>query len=328
MKRTRKWSPPLEEQGGLVQVAELGVGDPQTLAGHGLAGQWHDARHQAYVVGVAVGVGGHGHGEAVGGGVGDEDLAAEELAGPAARGHETLGGLLDLLAVEDDEGEAAQAGGDVGAGHAGGKEAAQAFGEAGEEALGQRQGQAGELAVDGPGLDGERAGVEGRLEGAVGGAVVACEGVGEGEDDLGEGEDVGVATPAVGVEDVLEDVVGGDVRPGHIEGLGEGKPACKRAHQGACKEEHKNRVKSVDAQIGQLHGPRVQAGEVVIHGEAEHGQRPLKATGRGGKHRCHPVGPARSGYMQVSVVDYVWRVIEDESAVEAWPIDQGDRRDD
>jgi hypothetical protein len=214
---------PFGEAAGLVEVAERPVRDPQARPGHGRPRPRQGARDQADVVGLAVGVGGQRHRQAVGRQVGHQQLAAVEFAGPAAAGQQALGGVLDLLAIEDHDGQAGEAGGQGAAIQAGGEQRPQPRAQAGEEGLRQGQRQAGPFAVDGPGARGQPLVSQGLVDGRQAAAAVAGDGVGEDRDEFREGEWIVVAAAAVLPEEGLQDRIGGEVGPHGVEGFRQGE---------------------------------------------------------------------------------------------------------
>ncbi len=64
-----------------------------------------------------------------------------------------------------------------------------------------------------------------------------------------------------------------------------------RAQQGPHQPEYQHGVGQMDADVGELHRRRIEAGEVVVDGEGEHRQRPLQVAGHRGKDGGEPVAP-------------------------------------
>ena len=73
--------PMLGEAGGLGQVAEGAIADPEPLLGDESSHFGHQVAHEADLVGIAVGMGAHGHGQAAAHVQGDQGPSAQQAAG-------------------------------------------------------------------------------------------------------------------------------------------------------------------------------------------------------------------------------------------------------
>jgi len=131
--------------------------------------------------------------------------AGRDLAPDDTQYLEAFGDELDLLAIEGEDLQFVEAGGQ-GVGHVG-EDLAEAAGGFTEQALTQGQGDTTQFAVQGLDAGGQSALVLGVMEVPVGRALATQKGVGDDMDELGEGEDVLVRTSSVAVEDVVEESI-------------------------------------------------------------------------------------------------------------------------
>ena len=214
----------LGESGDLIEAAELAVGHPEPRPGDAVAGAREHLRHQATVVGLAVGVGGHGHDQPRRRDQGGQELAAVDLAGGAPRRQQPLGRLLDLLAIEEHDGQSRQAGRQGDGPERGGQQVLQASGGLLEQAEAQLQGDARQLAIERPRLRRHRPVAAGPQQGGARLAAVLQQGVGDQVEEGGEGQDQLEAAAAVAAEDAVEEVGAEAIGPQPQRGLGQREP--------------------------------------------------------------------------------------------------------
>lgn len=207
--------------GEVLQGAEQTISDHEFRTTAPGVQSWHQMRDPLGLVGLAVEVGGHVENQPVAGSVGDEQFPAQKFARCTPGLDQSLGDLLETLAVEDENLEGIDGGGEA-VGDDVGEQGGEAVGDVAEEGLAQTRGDAAELAVEGfvAGVVALPVAVE---EGLPTGPVVFDEGIEDPGDELREGHDVFIAATTMSVEQVGEDGVGNAVGEECEGGVGQRK---------------------------------------------------------------------------------------------------------
>ena len=216
--------PLLGQQRGLVEIAELAIGHPEPDARNPSAGTWNHLGHQADVIGLAVGVGGHRHGHPLCRQVGHQDLASDHLARFAPQRPESFGDILELLAIEDGDGDATERRGDRGDRIAPGQNFPKFLAGIFEEAQAQGDRDPPQFVIDRFLAGRQRALLFGSLEACSATPLVQNQSIANQLNKGGEFEDVLEATAPMLLEDLIEDGGFEQVRPQGQSRIGQGGP--------------------------------------------------------------------------------------------------------
>jgi len=196
----------------LGEIAKLPVGDPEAWSLELLASGLEQVGNELGFVDVCVGMGGHGDEQSGGEFHGDECSAAESASGFAADGLEAFGSVFEGLAIEDEDGERGQAGGQCDGG-ALRQKGPQALGAGGEEGFAECDGSATQFSIEG--LDGSGAllGILVMDEGRMSPSAIPQQGVVDEIDHVCEGEGFFERPASMSLEQIVEEGIGQDLIP-------------------------------------------------------------------------------------------------------------------
>lgn len=225
----------LERQGPSVPDHEMALvpgklgkvlqGTEQTISDHELrrtgsalqSGQ--EMGDELGLVGFAIEIGGHIENQSIAGSVRDEQFAAQKFARCAPRFDQSLGHLLETLAIEDEDLERIAGGRNAVSDHRGEK-GREAVGDLAKEGFAQTRGDATKFPVEGFIAGLVRLSVASQV-GLSPRAFMFDEGFEDPGDELGKGNGVFVASSPVSLEEVSENGVGNAIGEEGERGLGQ-----------------------------------------------------------------------------------------------------------